>query len=152
VTADFIYYDEEKGGEQEPLIPVWFLCPLDISWFICLGLTTKLLPDSPPIKVSYALATEAEINLFLSQKNGTINPNPGSLKKNLSSLIDVDIVAQESAIDEELLVDDVRIQGHEGTFRDLHILEKLGLGPLKLRVDVPGPRLRSPRQAPDDGL
>ena len=60
VTADFLAYDASKGGAQDPLIPVWFLFPLDLLWFACMFLTAAFLPRSAPIVVGYRLATEEE--------------------------------------------------------------------------------------------
>ena len=56
ITLDFVMYDSAGPPMQEPYVPVWLLMPLDMSWFVCLALTTQFLPHAPPILVSYSLS------------------------------------------------------------------------------------------------
>jgi len=60
IAVDLYQYDSTGTVPQEPAVPVMLLMPLDMSWFICLALTTHFLPHAPPIIVTYALGESTE--------------------------------------------------------------------------------------------
>jgi hypothetical protein len=52
---DFLFYNAKKGGTQTPFIPWYILMSLDYFWFLLVLITSRYLPDSSTIVVSYKL-------------------------------------------------------------------------------------------------
>jgi hypothetical protein len=56
LMVDYIAYDNgDSKSRQKPLIPTPVTAIFDYTWFICLAVTTKFLPEAPPITFEYSL-------------------------------------------------------------------------------------------------
>eukprot|EP00471_Norrisiella_sphaerica_P002730 CAMPEP_0184493340 /NCGR_PEP_ID=MMETSP0113_2-20130426/25743_1 /TAXON_ID=91329 /ORGANISM="Norrisiella sphaerica, Strain BC52" /LENGTH=529 /DNA_ID=CAMNT_0026878563 /DNA_START=130 /DNA_END=1719 /DNA_ORIENTATION=- len=54
--VNFYVYDTEHRTGVDPYLPAWITASFDYLWFVCLALTTQMLPESPPLRETFRLA------------------------------------------------------------------------------------------------
>lgn len=59
-VAIYVYCAEGRTG-QDPVLPWWFTCSVDYVWMCCVPLSTRFLPDAPPLLMENRIAKHLRV-------------------------------------------------------------------------------------------